>query len=88
MYKKSDANKKIIFVDATNLYGHSISQVLLYDGIEMWQDHPDLYKDKLEDFSITPDDSGFGYFIEDEISCPYERRQNQDMFHFVLNIRI
>ena len=29
-------------MDATNLYGHSMSQMLLYDEIEMWPGHPDL----------------------------------------------
>ena len=39
---KSDENKKIIYIDATNLYGHSMSQMLPYDEIEMWHGHPDL----------------------------------------------
>ena len=30
-YVKSDHNKKIKYMDATNLYGHSPSQPLLYD---------------------------------------------------------
>ena len=28
-YVKSDENKKIVYMDATNLYGHSMSQSLL-----------------------------------------------------------
>ena len=36
-------------MDATNLYGHSMSQPLPYDEIEMWQGHPDLYMNKLEE---------------------------------------
>ena len=44
----SDDNKKIIYMDATNLYGHSISQMLPYDEIEM-NGHPDLYMKKLEE---------------------------------------
>ena len=28
-------------MDATNLYGHSMSQMLPYDEIEMWHGHPD-----------------------------------------------
>ena len=42
-YLESDEIKKIIYMDSTNLYGHSMSQPLPYDEIEMWYDHPDLY---------------------------------------------
>ena len=42
-YVKSDENKKIIYMDATNLYGHSMSQFLPYDEIEMWHGDPDKY---------------------------------------------
>ena len=41
-YVKSDESKKVISIDATNLYGHSISQPLPYDEIDMWHGHPDL----------------------------------------------
>ena len=41
-YVKSDENKKIIYMDATNLYGYSIIQPLPYDEIEMWHGDPDL----------------------------------------------
>ena len=34
-YVKSDENNKITYADATNLYGHSMSQFLPYDEIEM-----------------------------------------------------
>ena len=40
-YVKSDENKKILYIDATNIYGHSMSQFLPYDEIEMWHGHPD-----------------------------------------------
>ena len=33
-YVKSDENKKILYVDAYNLYGHSMSQPLPYDEIK------------------------------------------------------
>ena len=42
-YVKSDENNKIIYADATNLHGHSMSQMLPYDEIEMWHGHPDKY---------------------------------------------
>ena len=41
-YVKSDENKKILYIDATNLYGHPMSQMLPYDEIKMWHGHPDL----------------------------------------------
>ena len=41
-YVKSDENKKIIYMDATNLYGQSLIQPLPYEKIEMWHAHPDL----------------------------------------------
>ena len=69
-YVKSDENKKLTYMDATNLYGHSMSQLLLYDEIEMWHGHPQLYMDKLEENSNTPDDSDIGFFIEVDLRYP------------------
>ena len=63
-YVKSDENKKIIYMDATNFYGHSIIQHLPYDEIEMWCGNPDLYMNWLEENLNTPDDSDIGYFGE------------------------
>ena len=40
---KSDDYKKIIYINATNLYGHSMSQMLPYDEIEMFVGDPDLH---------------------------------------------
>ena len=34
-YVKSDENRKIIYMDATNLYGHSMFQPFPFDEIEM-----------------------------------------------------
>ena len=48
-YLKSDENTKILYMDATNLYGHSMSQPLPYDEIEMWNGHLDLYMNWLEE---------------------------------------
>ena len=46
---KLDENKKILYADANNLYGHSMSQPLAYDETEMWRGQPDLYMNKLEE---------------------------------------
>ena len=51
-------------MDAINLFGHSMFQILLYDEIEMWHGHPDLYMNKLEDILNAPDDSNICYFVE------------------------
>ena len=57
-YVKSDESKKILYADANNLYGHSMSQPLPYDGIKFDKNV------KLDDILNTPDDSDIGYFIE------------------------
>ena len=48
-YVKSDENKKIIYIGAINLYGHSRSQFLPYDENEIWHCHRQLYMNKLEE---------------------------------------
>ena len=63
-YVKWDDNKKMLHMDVTNLYGHSMSQMLPFDEIETSHGHPDLYMHKLEGILYTPDDSVFGYFAE------------------------
>ena len=54
-YIKSDDKKKILYIDANNLYGHSMSQYLPYDEIKFDNTV------KLEDILNTPDDSEIGY---------------------------
>ena len=49
-------------MDATNLNGHSTSQLLPYDEIEIWHGHPDLNMNWLEEILNTPDDNEIGYF--------------------------
>ena len=66
-YVKSNENKKIFYIDSNNLYGHSMSQPLPYDEIEMWHGDPDLYMNWLEEILNTPDDSDIGYFIEADL---------------------
>ena len=63
-FVKSDDNKKTIYMDATNLYGHSMSQILPFDETEMWHGHPDLFIYKLEEFLNTPDDNDIGFSVE------------------------
>ena len=77
-YVKSDENKKIIYIDATNLYGYSVIQPLPYDEIEMWHGDPDLYMNWLEEMLKTPDDSDIGYFIEADLRYPDNIKENKE----------
>ena len=63
-YIKSDENKKTLYVDANNLYGHCMSQPLPYDEIKIDQNV------KLEDILNTPDDRDIGFFIEADLTSP------------------
>ena len=81
-YLKSDENKKILYMDATNLYGHSMSQVLPYDEIEMWRDHPDLYMKWLEEILNTTDDNEIGYFLEVNLKYPDNIKEKTKHFPF------
>ena len=63
-YVKSDETKNKLYMDATNLYGHSMSQPSPCDETEMWHGHPDLYMNKLEENLYTRDDSDIGFFVE------------------------
>ena len=62
-YVKSDENKILFYMDATNIYGHSMSQLLPYSEIEMWHGDPDKYCNWFEVILNTPDDNEIGYFI-------------------------
>ena len=86
-YVKSDENKKILYMDATNLYGHSMSQMLPYDEIEMWHGHPDKYWNCLEEILNTPDDSDIGYFLEVDLKYPDNIKEKQRISHFAQRIR-
>ena len=63
-YVISDENKKILYVDANILYGHSMSEPLPYDEIKFDKSV------KLEDILNTPDDNDIGYFVELDLTYP------------------
>ena len=75
-YIKSDKNKKILYIDANNLYGHSMCQYLPYDEIKFDNTI------KLEDILNTPDDSDIGYFIELDLKYPDNIKQKTKNFPF------
>ena len=61
---KSNEKEKILYIDANNIYDHSMSQPLTFDGIKFDQNI------KLEDILNTPDDSDIGYFVEANLKYP------------------
>ena len=75
-YIKSDENKKILYVDANNLYGHSMSEPLPYDEIKFDNNI------KIEDMLNTPDDSDIGYFVEVDLIYPDKIKQKTKKFPF------
>ena len=81
-YVKSDENKKILYIDATNLYGHSMSQLLPYDEVEMWHGDPDKYWNCLDEFLNTPDDADIGYFLEVDLKYPDKIKKKTKNFPF------
>ena len=81
-YVKSDENKKILYMDATNFYGRSMSQMLPYDDIEMWHGHPDLYMSWLEEILNTPDENKSGYFSEVDLKYPDNKKEETKNFPF------
>ena len=81
-YIKSDGDKKTLYIDATNLYGHSMSQFLPYDEIEKWHGDPDKYWKWLDEILNTPDDSEIGYFLEVDLKYPDNIKQKTKYFPF------
>ena len=75
-YVQSDENKKILYVDANNLYGHSMSQPLPFDELKFDNNV------KLEDIINTLDDSNIGYFIEIDLTYPNIIKEKTKNFLF------
>ena len=75
-YIKSDDNKKILYFDANNLYGHSMSQYLPYDEIKFDKTV------KLEDILNSPDDNDIGYYVEVDLKYPDNIKQKTKNFPF------
>ena len=86
-YVESDENKKITYMDATTLYGHSMSQTLPYDEIEMWHGDPDKYWNWLGEILITPDDADIGYFSEVDLKYPDNIKEKTNNFPFCPEIK-
>ena len=86
-YVISDENKKILYIDATNLYGHSMSQLLPFDEIAMWHGDPDKYWNWLIVILNTPDDNEIGYFLELDLKYSDNIKEKKRFFHYVQRIK-
>ena len=75
-YVESDGNKKILFIDAFNLYGWTMCEPLPYDEIKI--DNNVKVEDKLN----TPDDSQIGYFVEVDLKYPDIKKEKTKQFAF------
>ena len=75
-YVKSNENKKILYLDATNLYGHSMSQFLPCNEIKFEKDIC------LEEILNTSDDNEIGYFPEVDLKYPDNIKQKTKYFPF------
>ena len=81
-YVKSDENEKILYMDATKLYGHSMSQILPHDEIKMWHGDPDKYWNWLDEILNTPDDADIGYFVEVDLKYLDDIKEKTKIFPF------
>ena len=75
-YVKSNENIKILYIDANNLLGDSMSAYLPYDEIKFDKNV------KLEDILNTPDDSEIGCFIEVDLKYPDKIKEKTKNFPF------
>ena len=75
-YVTSDENGKVLYFDANNLYGHSMSEPLPYDEIKFDNNV------NLEDILNTPDDSDIGYLIEVDLKYPDNIKEKTKNFPF------
>ena len=75
-YVKPDENKKILYVDANNLYGHSMSEPLPYDEYKFGNNV------KLEVILDTPDDSKKGYSVEVDLKKAHKLKEKTQNFPF------
>ena len=73
-YVESDGKKEILYQDANNLHGWAMSEYLPWDEINF-----DINV-KLEDILNTPDDSDVGYFVEVDLICPDNIKENTKPF--------
>ena len=81
-YVKSNENEKILYNDSNNLYGHSMSQFLPYDEIEIWHGDPDKCWNWLDEILNTPNDADIGHFLEVDLKYPDDIKEKTKNFPF------
>ena len=69
-YVKSDENKKILYIDANNLYGWAMSQYLPTGNFIKLEINDQNKKGLIQKILNTPDDSKIGYFILVDLYYP------------------
>ena len=69
IYDKNKESSHIIYMDANNLYGYTMSKILPVDGFEWVEDLPTIDKDFTNNYD---EDSDVGYFIEADVEYPKE----------------
>ena len=69
IYDKNKESSHIIYMDANNLYGYTMSKKLPVDGFEWVEDLPTIDKDFTNNYD---EDSDVGYFIEADVEYPKE----------------
>ena len=83
-YVKSNENIEITYMDATNMFVYSMSEMLPYDKIEMWHGPPDLLMNKLDENLNTPDDNDNGFFVEVDLKYPIIMKEKTINFQLLL----
>ena len=71
----------MLYIDANKLYGHSMTQLLLYDEIKFDKNV------EIEDILKTSDDSDIAYFVEVDIKYPDNIKEKTKNFPFLLRIK-
>ena len=80
-YVESDENKKILYIDANNLFGWAMSLYLPYDEVKV------VDGVNLEDILNTSDDSEFVYILEVDLKYPDGIREKTKNVPFCPDIK-
>ena len=73
---ESEDNKKILYINAKDLYGYTMSESLPYDEIKSDKNA------KAEDALNALDDNDIGYVVEVDIKYPEEIKEQTKHFNF------
>ena len=87
-YIESDESTKLLYIDANNLYGWSMSQCLPTGDFKKMRsftkfgcDNDELLINEIkEDIVNTPDDNEYGFFIECDLEYPVEIKEKTKNF--------